>query len=210
MTRRSIRSSFAVGVALSLVLLALPRPAVACSCVPTQPMAAYAGEPDTVVFTGVTEPRDARGYPVSITRWFQGEVLVPRVWLAASGFDGNSASCGIDPLPVGLEFVFIAYRVPGSGELIVNLCAPHAPIGTPEGDAMVADAIATFAGGAPPSAELPPTGPPAEAADDLDAILPGLALTMFLVSGLLLAVYAITSRRRGGAGLDGPTEGEEG
>ena len=201
MTGRSIQATLTAVTVLAIVTLFAPRAVVACSCIPTQPMAVYADEPETVIFTGITEPRDGRGYPVTVTGWFKGEGLAPRVWMAASSFDGNSASCGLDPLPIGSEWIFVAYRVPDGAELIVNLCAPHALVSSPEGRAMLADATATFGDPATIAPTLPPTGPASEAPDDeLMQIVPAIAVTTGAALVMVLGVYGITTwwRRRHG------------
>ena len=204
MARRSIRSTLAATIGLAFVVLMAPRAVVACSCPETPPMAVYAGEPETVIFTGITEPRDGRGYPVAVTRWFKGDGVAPTVWLAASGFDGNGASCGIEPLPLGEEWIFVAYSIPGAGELIVNLCAPHAKASEPEGQAMYADAIRTFGDPGRLQPTLPPTGPgePIAVEDGLRQVLPAIGATVAAGLAMILGVYAITTwwrRRRGEA-----------
>lgn len=205
MTRRSITSTLVAATAVALVMLVAPKSVVACSCVPTQPMAVYAAEPETTIFTGVTEPPDGRGYPVSVTRWFKGDVLAPRVWMAASNFDGNSASCGLDPLPVGGEWFFVAYRIPEDTELIVNLCAPHARLSDPTGRAMLADAMATFGGAQTPRPTLPPTGP-AEVieGDGVQQVLLAIAATTAAALAMILGVYLVTSRLRRNRDIEGP------
>ena len=204
MARRSVLSTLAMTIGLALVVLMAPRAVVACSCPATQPMAVYADEPETVIFTGITEPRDGRGYPVAVTRWFKGDGVAPIVWLAASAFDGNDASCGIEPLPLGEEWIFVAYSIPGAGELIVNLCAPHAMTSDPAGAAMVADATRTFGDPELLQPTLPPTGPgEPEAGDDgLRQVLPAIGATVAAGLVMILGVYAITTwlrRRRGEA-----------
>lgn len=197
MTGRSIQATLAAAMLMAIATLIAPRAVVACSCAAPQPMAVYATESETVIFTGVTEPRDGRGYPVTVTRWFKGDVLAPRVWMAASGFDGNSASCGLDPLPVGSEWIFVAYRIPEGTELIVNLCAPHQLVGSREGQAMLADAVATFGGGATAPPTLPPAGPGGEPDEDgVLVILPAIAATTLAGLAMILGVYLITSRFR--------------
>ena len=55
---------------------------------------------------GIVDPHDGRGYPVTVTRWFQGGgILEPRVWLHPGGFSfvGGGAHCWVPPLPVGAE-----------------------------------------------------------------------------------------------------------
>ena len=204
MARRSVLSTLAATIGLAFVVLMAPRAVVACSCVATQPMAVYAAEPETVIFTGITEPRDGRGFPVSVTRWFKGDGVAPTVWLAASAFDGNSASCGLEPLALAQEWIFVAYRIPEAGELIVNRGAPHAKASDPEGQAMYADAIRTFGDPGPLQPTLPPTGPgePVADQDGLRQVLPAIGATVAAGLVMILGVYGITTwwrRRRGEA-----------
>ncbi len=140
--------AFLAAVALAAgILVATAVPAVACSCVEPQPMAAYAGDADSIIFTGIVQPPDAGGVPVRVTRWFQGPDRSAFVRLAGAGFGADGASCGT-PLPAaGTEWIFVAYRSPDGPELGVNLCTPHASAASAEGRAMFVDAIGTFGEG---------------------------------------------------------------
>ena len=127
-------------------------------------MADAAVEPAAVVFTGIVDPRDGRpgGYPVTVTRWFKGGgIIEPRVWLHPAGFSigGGGSDCTIPPLPIGTEFIFIAF--PAEDMYSVGLCSPHAALATADGQAMLADAIQTFGGVQPPATGPPATAPPA-------------------------------------------------
>jgi len=201
MRDRPRRSILGIALALGLGLqFAIVPPVAACSCMPPQPMAAYAGDDSNVILTGVTESRDARGYPVTVTRWFQGGgILEPRVWFDASGFDGQSASCGIDPLPAGNEWIFVAYRIESRDELGLNLCSPFASLGDATGQTMLAEAAAAFGGeGVPPSATDPPD-PPAVAippVPDNSAVVVPILIALVAAAGVVLGVFAIVGRRR--------------
>ena len=127
-------------------LLATAIPAAACSCIAPQPMAAYAGDPTQVVFTGVVMSPDARGVPVQVTHWFQGNDPAAIVWLDRSGFGADGASCGTAMPPVGAEWIFVSYKAE-TGDLGVNLCTPHAAASDATGQAMYKDAVATFGEG---------------------------------------------------------------
>lgn len=147
-------------VGLSLLSLASPRAVAACSCVQIS-MDDAATQPEAVVFSGVVEPRDARGYPVTVTRWYKGGgVLEPRAWLHPGGFSltGGGADCSVPPLPTGTEYIFIAYTF--EGLYSVGLCSPHAAVATAEGQTMVADAVRVFGGGGPPATAPPTASPP--------------------------------------------------
>lgn len=167
------------------------------------PMADVRGDPETAVFTGVVDGRDARGYPVTITRWFQGGgVVEPRIWFTANSFSGDGASCGVAPLPVGTEWIFAAYRT--EGMYGTGLCSPHAALATAEGQAMLADANQTF--GVPPPVA---TGPPSETSGVPDVTgmaiafvgaLGPLLLVLTFGVGLLLGLVAVLRRSRLGGG----------
>jgi len=190
----SLASFLALGI-----LVATTVPAVACSCIEAQPMAAYAGDPDQAVFTGVVLAPDGRGVPVRVTRWFHGSSRDAIVWLSADGFGLDGASCRTTLPPAGTEWIFVAYRTE-TGGLGVNLCTPHAAASGAAGQAMFADAVATFGQGLvmDPVSEPPPTTP--AASDGLP-----LALPLLIVSGLavlpIIAGLAIV-RRRGRDRLD--------
>jgi hypothetical protein len=174
---------FAAVLAVGL-LLGAAIPAVACSCIEPQPMAVYAGDADQVVFTGIVQPPDPRGVPVRVTRWFQGPDTSAIVWLDSQGFTGDGASCGTALPPAGTEWIFVAYRSDGR-ELGVNMCTPHAPASAVAGQAMFADAIATFGEGVVMDpAPGPPTTTPA-ASDGLPLPLPLLIATGIGVLGFI-------------------------
>jgi hypothetical protein len=157
----SLAAVLAVGI-----LVATAVPAVACSCMAPEPMAAYAGKAEHVIFTGVVQAPDGRGVPVRVTRWFQSPGRDPIVWLEAGGFGADGASCGT-PLPTaGTEWIFVAYRG-DTQELGVNLCTPHAAASDGAGQAMFTDAVATFGQGVimDPALEPAPTTPAAPTDD---------------------------------------------
>ncbi len=172
-------------------------------------MAAHAGEPTAVIFTGIVQPRDGRGFPITVTRWFQGGgILDGRVWFDTDGFNVNPgvmSTCGIDPLPVGGEWIFVAYRIEARDELGLSMCSPHAPLAIADGQAMLADAITTF-GGAPPVPDATDAPvvvtPPPEAPSTVAALMPMVTALVAIAAGLIalsaaiLALFAIRDRRR--------------
>jgi len=192
----------AVVTSLAFVLvgyLAMALPVAACSCMGPEPMAAYVGSPERVIFSGTVQGPDARGNPVVVTRWFQGEGAAGIVWIKGE-WGGDGASCGTPMPPAGSEWIFVASRF--EGELAVNLCTPHAAVGSDAGAAMLADAITTFGdGGAAPPGESPPPEAPAQpegaggvAADPMPIVATvGIVAVVGLVAGFFLVARA---RRR--------------
>lgn len=192
-------------------LLATAIPAMACSCMGPQPMAAYAGDPAQVIFTGVVMAPDGRGVPVQVTHWFQGADAAPVVWLDDSGFGGDGASCGTARPPAGAEWIFVAWRSEG-GELSVNLCTPHAAASDATGQAMYKDAVTTFGEGVVPGeAVVPGEGPSLDPGGDPSATSAGSSETgvpLPLVAGgavvLLVAGGAAVILARGRRPEDDP------
>jgi hypothetical protein len=189
---------------LSMALwLTAAGPAFACSCVGPQPMAAYATA-DNAVFSGTAGPRDNRGVPVRVSAWFSGRGAAPIIYLAAQSF-GDSAACGTNVPNAGTDWIWVTYLPEGGGDPIAGLCSPHAQLGTPEGDAMLKDATATFGGVVPlgGSPSDPPgvaaTDPPASSPESPTAPLDSGALIALITLGLGLAVLAgvvLLARRR--------------
>jgi hypothetical protein len=162
MSRRPARiAPIVFGSILAIsISLGYAAPVAACSCVQPQPMAAYRGDPSQTIFTGIVQPPDAKGVPVTVTRWFQGQGGAAIVWLDAGSFGADGASCGTPLPPAGSEWIFVSYRTE-TGGLGVNLCTPHAPASAAEGQALFADAVATFGEGQvmTPASEPPATTP---------------------------------------------------
>jgi len=191
--KAALRRLLVGATSLAFVLvgyLGLALPVAACDCMAMEPMAAYAGSPERVIFSGTVQMPEPAGTPVVVTRWFQGEGAAGIVRIQGQWGQGG-ASCETPLPPAGTEWIFIASRF--EGELAVNLCTPHAAVGSDAGAAMLADAIATFGegGGARPW-ETPPPAAPAEgagggASDSLPIVVAlGLVAVGALVAGALL------------------------
>ncbi len=111
-----------------------------------------------------------------VSNWFQGSDAAPTVWLAGDGFGVEGSMCGAALPPAGTEWIFVAFRTEGS-ELGVNLCSPHAAASSVDGQAMFADAVATFGQGQTVNAEPspPPSAPSTpESSDPIEhRVVPG-------------------------------------
>ena len=130
-------------------------PTVACSCAMPGPMQEYA-TPDNAIFSGTAGIKDARGVPVEVATWYSGRGAAPVVYLAASSF-GDGSSCGTTAPTPGTSWIWVTWLGDG-GDPVTGLCSPAAQLGTPEGDAMVAEATRTF-GGTPYAQATDPPGP---------------------------------------------------
>ena len=151
--------------------VAIPEVASACSCIGPQPLEAYAG-PDTAIFAGQVVGDDPDGVRVAVEQWFSGTGAAPIVLIA--GDFGNGASCGVGSRPsLGSRWIWVAWRPQGEEGIPnplddgvqISICQPFADLSTPEGEALLQEAIATFGGGAAPtgspSGEAPTDGPSA-------------------------------------------------
>jgi hypothetical protein len=137
-------------MASSTAVLTMPRTVVACSCLAFETLK-QAVTPESAVFTGTAGLRQARGVPVEIERWFVGPRAAPVVWLSGQSF-GDGASCGIAEPPPGSSWLWVARPVE-DGTLGTGLCSPSGRLDTPEGQAMLAEAIAAYGA-------VPPVAPP--------------------------------------------------
>lgn len=209
--------------------VAIPEVAVACSCIGPQPLEAYAG-PDTAIFAGRVVGDDRDGVRVAVEQWFSGTGAAPIILI--TGDFGNGASCGVGARPpVGSRWIWVAWRPRGEGipnplgnGVQINICQPFADLSTPEGDAMLQEAIAAFGGGATPAppdaspsddgespvATTPTSAPGATATPPVDAgptsetVAIYAAGAVVLVGAALLGVVLLVGRRGRRAGGEPP------
>lgn len=204
---RPILILLAALLAASGILLATARPAAACSCAGFTSMKDYANA-DTAVFSGTAGLRDARGVPVEIDRWFWGRGAAPVVWLAATSFgDGNS--CGTNPPPPGSAWVWVTWLPPDGGDFGTGLCSPAGNLATPEGQAMLDEAVSVFGAIDPlpaqPTAEPTPDAvvdtTPGSVADPTPAPDPAAAARDSAGLTIAAALLAVTIALFGGLAL---------
>jgi hypothetical protein len=185
------------------------RPVAACSCAMPGSMKENATA-EQAIFTGTAGSLDARGVPVKIDRWLWGRNAAPVVWLAASSF-GDSAGCGTNPPLEGSQWLWVAWLPGNDGDFGTGLCSPSGDLGTPEGQAMLKEALAVFGQvGVPVATEAPtldailpvttgpdPTPDAAAAARDRAAvtIIGGLFVGSLLLFGAVLLVGRLLARR---------------
>jgi hypothetical protein len=182
----------------TFLLSLLPGTAVACSCIAPEPMAAYVGDASKVVASGTILPTGQPAVDVAVDRWFQGPGG-PVLRLSPDGFSdqGGGADCRVPYPAAGSSWIFVAFVANAGEPPQVNLCTPQARLDTPEGQAMLDDAIATFGEGVAANPSPGPAGDPVSAVGD--AV--GGALPVVLAVGaigLVFAGVAIVLRRSGG------------
>jgi len=202
MTRLIATVSAFVLVLVAYLSMALP--VAACDCMALEPMSAYAGSPERVIFSGTVQAPEPDGTPVLVTRWFHGEGAAGLVRVQGEWGLGG-ASCETPLPPAGTEWIFVASRF--EDHLAVNLCTPHAAVGSDAGAAMLADAIATFGdgGGAPPGESPPPAARGVPAVGEVggpasDQLPVALALGSIAIVGLVAGALLLVRRRSEGPG----------
>lgn len=155
----------------------LPSPVVACSCVapmPTLEESVANGDVSVVVGTiGAALPdRTAIG----VETWFHGDEPADVIWVR--GGTNMSSSCDIS-IGGGERWLLVLYgsrNAPGwDGLYGLSMCDRNGRLGTPHGDALVAEATQLFGPGQQPAEREP------EPAQPID-------LTPFLGEGLLWAM----------------------
>jgi hypothetical protein len=152
---------------------------------------------ENAVFTGTAGVQAGRGVPVEVDQWLWGQGAAPVVWLTASSF-GDSAGCGTTaPLP-GSSWIWVAWLPGNDGDFGTGLCSPAGQLGTPDGDAMLKDALAVFGAFEPPETSaqpIPTSGPaPAAGAPETSAFVIGVGAVL---AGLLLfGGVALVARRQ--------------
>jgi hypothetical protein len=187
-------AAFVLGVG---IVGALPGRSVACSCMPAVSFAeAVAQSPDLAVFVGTVtalQPDATTGggaATIEVEGTFHGPALPPAI-IARSG---NGADCGL-PMTVGERRLFTA-RVDEQGTWAPGICDPQALLGTPEGDAALAEAEAAF-GPLQPTASAPPLTNPESTAGGLDPAVTGaLAVGGLLAAAVVVGGVLVVARRR--------------
>jgi hypothetical protein len=176
----------------------LPQRCVACSCMQPLPLAeASAQSPDLAIFVGTVtglQPDAATGgglAMIEIEGTFRGPALPPAI-VARSG---NGADCGL-PVTVGERRLFTA-RVDEQGTWSPGICDPQALLGTPDGDAVLAEAEAAF-GPLQDTASPPPLVSPESDSAGPDPVVAGVAVAagLILATVVIGGVVTIIRRRR--------------
>ena len=154
---------FLAFAAYSFQAVQLPGRVLACSCAGPPPGLAEAAQRDQVTIVAGTVGRALPDRtPIEVDSWFHGAFPADFVWL--SGGTNSGTSCDIF-MTAGERRLFVLYggpSAPGANGLYsTNLCAPGGAAGTPEGDALLAEAADTFGTPQSPPTREPDPGPPA-------------------------------------------------
>jgi hypothetical protein len=174
----------------------MPRSAMACSCIAPPPLAQLAAtEPVTIIAgtIGVAQPDRT---PISVETWFHGDLVTDLLWV--SGGSNQVSSCDI-ATSAGQRWILVLWggpAAPGANGLYsMSSCSPNGLIGTPEGNALLGEAIAAFGAG---RTLAPAPESPAPSFDPSPWLGPGTVFAFVAVSaGLLLLVgVSLFSRKR--------------
>jgi len=188
-----IRIALAVAVlagGFSILGLATPDCAYACSCIQPKPIAEYANEPDTFILSGTVTfvaPESLRG-TFRVERWFKGAGDVADIPIQG----GMGADCGI-PLTVGQQLVMVAYV--NDGVLTPSICSPWGDLSTPEGQQLQADTVAAFGEGTAPGGDEVPGGVGSGDGGIPWILIAGAAVVISLIA--IVAGASYVSGRRG-------------
>ncbi|HEX4897839.1 MAG TPA: hypothetical protein VFV53_05710 [Candidatus Limnocylindrales bacterium] len=190
---RHLRIALAVAVlagGFSLLGLAAPGCAYACSCIQPQPIAEYANEPGTLILKGTVTVYDetSRRGQFHVERWFKGSSDLADIPIRG----GDGADCGLT-LTSGQTLVMVAFEE--EGVLAPNICSPWGDLATAEGQALEAQTIEAFGEGVP----VPEGGDTVFPTDDgfaVPMIVPIAGGVIVLIIGVI-ALASFVSGRRG-------------
>jgi hypothetical protein len=179
---------FTLASLLTWVVLA-PPPSFACSCALVS--IADFNQPENQVFVGTAGALGPQGQPVAGELWLHGTGAGPLVWLARDSF-GDGASCGTAPLPQGTRWILGTWLEASDAQPRIGLCNPHARIDSPEGQAMLGEALAAFGAGVDP-----PSPPPGDTAQpDSDPLAPALLIGTVALGVVVVGGIVVFARRR--------------
>ncbi len=172
---------------------AVPARVVACSCIPPPSLAEVATTEDVAIVAGTVGRALPDRTPVGVETWFHGASPSDVVWLNSG--TQMASSCDIF-MTAGERRIFVLH-VADKGTYSAISCSPNGLIGSPDGDALLEEAIATFGGEAPPTSEPAVAAEPAQSpwiGDGLVWVAGGVGAATLLF-GLIVAA-GLRARRR--------------
>jgi hypothetical protein len=182
------------------MLIGTAGPVAACSCAMPGSMKEYA-TPENAVFTGTAGEHAERGVPVEVKQWLWPQDAPAEVWLSAASF-GDSAGCGTTAPEPGTSWIWVTWRPENQGDFQTGLCSPAAPLDSPEGEQMLAEALAVFSVAPLPEASSEPTSAPQAPSDPgssgagRDASMLAIGGAVALASLAMFGAVAMVARRQ--------------
>jgi hypothetical protein len=162
-------------------------------------MAEVAGQPRTIVITGVPGPLAARGVPVQVHRWIRGHDPRPVVWLAAWSIGPDEAACDGPAPAAGAPLLLVLEMPPDGSDPYGGQCAQVSRLDAADGQQALTDAVDAFGAGlALTDGSTGPPGRQVAVGTRGDAPLAGIgAVTLAGVTvGGLAALALVAARRR--------------
>jgi hypothetical protein len=150
---RTVRALLGAGLLVSWLFTAsllIPPRMFACSCMMPGPIAEVANDPTAIVVAGTVGAHAPGGLTFQVERWYFGASPAPILTMVP----GDGASCGL-PLQPGERLIAVAQR-DEQGLVHPSICSHYGLVGTPEGQALMAEAERAFGPG-PSNADPPPT-----------------------------------------------------
>lgn len=170
---------------------AAPSCVLACWCAQPPSLKVAVDERGSAVFVGRAIARTGDAVTFGVERWYAGPGAAPIIQVMV----GQGGTCGLD-VQAGDHLVLTASR-DENGRFNPSICSPYARVGSPEANALLAEAEATFGPGRAfvddPDPAPAPAGPswvPLAAIGAAGATLGALAL----------AAIVLLLRRRDGPG----------
>jgi hypothetical protein len=167
-----------------------PPPTVACSCVLSS--IADMDRPENQVFVGTAGAFGPGGQPMTVELWLHGPGLAPTVVLARDSFGQGGGDCTVPALPPGTRWVLSTWLGAPGAQPRIDACEPHARLDTPDGQAMLREALTAFGTGV-----APPFGPPSDVTPSSgDPLAPLLLIGIVILGGALLGGLLVSARMR--------------
>lgn len=187
---------FLAFAAFSFQAVQMPGRVVACSCAGVSTLAEVVQDDQVTIVAGVIGPAQPDRTPVVLDTWFHGPFPTDVVWLM--GGTNSMSSCDVF-MSAGERRLMVLYGGPiapgANGLYSSSLCSPNAVVGTPEGDELLAEAVALFG----PSEGQPSHEPVTSAPLDLSPWL-GEGLLWVAAAGgvgmLMFGALILVARRR--------------
>ena len=179
--------SVAAGLGMAFVT---PAPCVACSCVaPVSLAEAVARSPDLAVFVGKVVSLEGGADGVA-TVVVDGRFRGPLFTAVIRARFGGGGDCTIH-MEIDERRLFTA-RLDERGVWFPGLCDPQGIQGTPEGDALLAEASRTFGPAQPVAGQ--PAPPPTDLSLGLIVAAVALGIIVVLAIGLVAGVLVVARR----------------
>ncbi len=172
--------------------IAIPLPALACSCAPPEPIAEAAADPRRAIVLATIGRAVPGGTAIALEGVFAGQIEGDQLLIRGIGAQGAACEHGAIS---GERWLLVLFR-DDDGVYSTNNCMPGGLIGSPDGDALLEEAIGAY--GQPGVAPTPEPEATAPAPIDISPWLGGLGWIVAVVGAgaIVLGLVAVVARRR--------------